>query len=111
MAGHEAAIAEATGAGLCQVTLRAGGLGALLFFAPDTVPRDGALADALREVNGGLHPWERVRAYAVVPRLPTIEEGCLTETTKPRRHVIDEVHGARARWQRVRTPGGTGART
>ncbi|WP_112263244.1 AMP-binding protein [Lentzea terrae] len=96
----ETALAVATGAGLCQLTtLPEGKLGALLFFEPGGVPGSRDLEAAVQGVNRSLHPWERVRAYAVIDRLPTVEEGCLTETTKPRRHVIDEVHGSKADWQ------------
>ncbi|GAA3463354.1 AMP-binding protein [Saccharothrix longispora] len=98
----ETAVARAAGAGLCQVAPGADGrLGALLFFEPDEVPADHDVAAALRRVNSGLHPWERVRSYAVVDRMPTVEEGCLTETGKPRRHVIDRVHGAPAAHRRL----------
>ncbi|MBB5953853.1 long-subunit acyl-CoA synthetase (AMP-forming) [Saccharothrix tamanrassetensis] len=101
----ETALAEAVGAGLCQVTIRPDGkLGALIFFEPDAIPPDTEVDLAVRRVNRDLHPWERVKSYAVVGRMPTIEEGCLTETTKPRRHVIDEVHGRTARWRRPDAP-------
>lgn len=97
----ETALAGACGAGLCQVSLQAdGGLRALLFFEPDAIPAQPDIDAALVRVNRGLHPWERVKTYAVVERMPTVEEGCLTETGKPRRHVIDDIHGAAARWRR-----------
>ncbi|CAA9249402.1 MAG: hypothetical protein AVDCRST_MAG41-1999 [uncultured Corynebacteriales bacterium] len=98
----EDALRLACGAGLCQLVVRPDGrLGALLFFEPGTGPAD--VADRVRAVNRGLHPWERARSYAVVDRLPTVDEGCLTETTKPRRHVIERVHGAAADWRSIGT--------
>ncbi|MCF7548202.1 AMP-binding protein [Pseudonocardia sp. WMMC193] len=98
----EEAVAAATGAGLCQVGLRPDGrLGALLFFEhPD--PARPPLGEVLTTVNGAVPGWERIRSYAVVDRMPTVEEGCLTETTKPRRHAIDEIHGRGATWVAVR---------
>lgn len=97
----ETALAKATGAGLCQLAHRPDGrLGALLFFDA-AVPGIDELDDRVHRVNRELHPWERVRSYAVVSRMPTVEEGCLTETAKPRRHVIDEVHGRVAHWRRL----------
>jgi acyl-CoA synthetase (AMP-forming)/AMP-acid ligase II len=100
----ETMLAEAAGAGLCQVTLRPGGqLGALLFFESDDVTFS-EIAAALRRANRGLHPWERVKAYAIIRRMPTVEEGCLTETTKPRRHIIDQIHGNTASWCQLDTP-------
>jgi len=103
----EDAVAARAGAGICQVTpLDDGRLGALMFFE-GPVPDGLELTAGLSEVNASLHPWERVRAFATVDRLPTVEEGCLTETMKPRRHVIDEVHGRTASWCRlVRTENG-----
>lgn len=96
----EEAAERECGAGLCQVMrLDDGRLGALLFFEPGTRADDPGAG--LRRVNQALHPWERVKAYAVVDRMPTVAEGCLTETTKPRRHVIEDVHGRTARWHDV----------
>jgi long-chain acyl-CoA synthetase len=92
------------GAGLCQLMrLDDGRLGALLFFDSGTVVDETDLVGRLERVNRSLHPWERAKAYAVVDRMPTVEEGCLTETTKPRRHVIEDVHGRVARWRHLRT--------
>lgn len=98
----EEAVAAATGAGLCQVGLRPDGrLGALLFF-PHPDPARPPLGELLATVNAAVPGWERVRSYAVVDRMPTVEEGCLTETTKPRRHAIEEIHGRAATWVAVR---------
>ncbi|OLR94844.1 AMP-binding protein [Actinokineospora bangkokensis] len=97
----ETALATAAGAGLCQVAPGPGGkLRALLFFEAGSAPTADDVAAALAPVNRGLHPWERVKSFAVVDRMPTVEEGCLTETGKPRRHVIEAVHGAAAEWTR-----------
>ncbi|WP_322770527.1 AMP-binding protein, partial [Frankia sp. Cr1] len=104
----EEAAAQATGATVCVVTqYEPGRLGALLFFDPATteIGTDETgrkhCRTRLDEVNAGLHPWERVRAFAVVDRLPSVEEGTVTETTKLRRHKIDEIHGRSAIWYRV----------
>ncbi|UMP00006.1 AMP-binding protein [Amycolatopsis sp. EV170708-02-1] len=100
----EDAVSKSAKAELCQVSIRAdGALGALLFFAPDADETDDDAVNALIRVNQDLHPWERVKTYAVVRRLPTVEEGCLTETSKPRRHVIEQVHGEKANWHRLDT--------
>jgi long-chain acyl-CoA synthetase len=99
----EDAAAARTGAALCQLThVDPAHPGALLFFEPGSAPARGTVRDHLVALNATLHPWERIRAFAVVDRLPSIEEGCLTETTKPRRHVIDALFGRAADWQPVR---------
>jgi long-chain acyl-CoA synthetase len=97
----EEALAKATGAELCVVSQAARtGLRALLFFgsgSPDPAGCRGQLA----ALNQTLHPWERVRAFAAVGRLPSIEEGALTETTKVRRHKIEEIYARNAAWHHV----------
>jgi len=97
----EDSLGVAAGAGLCQVTTLPDGTFAALLFFEGPVPAEADLVAALRAGNAALHPWERIRSFATVDRLPSVEEGCLTETTKPRRHVIDEMHGRGARWQRL----------
>jgi long-chain acyl-CoA synthetase len=100
---EDAFVAEC-GAGLCQLMrLDDGRLGVLLFYESGTAVDEADLVGRLERVNRSLHPWERPKAYAVVDRMPTVEEGCLTETTKPRRHVIEGVHGRLARWRRLRS--------
>lgn len=44
---------------------------------------------AVAEMNRTSSPWERVRKILIVDELPSIENGCLTETLKLRRHVIN----------------------
>ncbi|MEU6586867.1 AMP-binding protein [Nocardia sp. NPDC046763] len=108
----ESALAQRTGADLCHLTLRADGrLAALLFFESRAVPDDRLVLDEIRQANEGLHPWERLKAFAIVDRMPTVEEGCLTETTKPRRHLIDRIHAASAEWRPVAGPAGPGTET
>jgi long-subunit acyl-CoA synthetase (AMP-forming) len=102
----EDAVLRECGAGLCQLMRLADGrLGVLLFFEKGPPMDESDLIGRLERVNQSLHPWERPKAYAVVDRMPTVEEGCLTETTKPRRHVIEDVHGGAARWRRLRAVG------
>ncbi|WP_239340428.1 AMP-binding protein [Frankia sp. CiP3] len=104
----EEAAVRATGAEVAVVTqYEPGRLGALLFFDPtrsdfgtDEMARKHCRTK-LDEMNAVLHPWERVRSFAVVEALPSIEEGTVTETTKLRRHKIDEIHGRSATWHRV----------
>ncbi|MDX6742360.1 AMP-binding protein [Actinocorallia sp. A-T 12471] len=99
----EEAAARATGAAECVLTkLDDAPLGALLFFDPATPGDAQACLARLAELNAGLHPWERVRRFAVVDRLPSVEDGTLTETLKIRRHKIDERYGRAARWAPVR---------
>ncbi|ROO50970.1 long-subunit acyl-CoA synthetase (AMP-forming) [Micromonospora sp. Llam0] len=95
----ETAVERECGAGMSQlVKLADGRLGVLLFFADGGDVDEADLVDRLQRVSRSLHPWERPKAYAIIGRMPTVEEGCLTETTKPRRHAIEGVHGRTARW-------------
>lgn len=105
----EDAAAAATGASFCVVTNTGAFLGALLFFEP--TPTDATRHDrpsrescriSLSDLNKSLHPWERIQSFAIVDRLPSIEEGAMTETMKLRRHKVDEIHAASADWHRVR---------
>ncbi|MGW5456626.1 AMP-binding protein [Nocardia sp. NPDC003979] len=106
----ETMLAEAISAGLCQILRTADGLlGALLFF-DGSMPDHTTVSAALVEINRALHPWERVKVYATVAALPTVAEGCVTETGKPRRHAIEALHGSAARWHSL-IPGQRGAIT
>jgi len=101
----EEAVMTATGAALC--VLSGNGekqISALLFFEEG----HGAAADVLvercrdrlREVNQKLHPWERVRAFGLVQKGPSVADGTLTETLKPRRHRIMDLYGSmREQWK------------
>lgn len=116
----EDAVRAATSASLCVLTrIDSVHLRALLFFDPNekepadvgpgsvgcTSTRWSRTVDRCRtqleELNRTLHPWERVRAFAVIERLPSIEEGTVTETTKLRRHKIEEIYARGATWHRV----------
>ncbi|WP_413803247.1 AMP-binding protein [Streptomyces iranensis] len=102
----EEAVTAATGAGLCAVMKTdASSLGALLFFDPASPEgersEDGCRA-LLKAVNQRLHPWERIHFFSVVAAMPSVADGCMTETTKPRRHKIEEIYGAGAQWLSVR---------
>ncbi|MEU9607618.1 AMP-binding protein [Streptomyces sp. NPDC048057] len=102
----EESTAAATGAGLCVVMkIDASHLGALLFFDP-AAPEGVGSADGYRarlaEANRRLHPWERIHSFAVVSGLPSLADGCMTETTKLRRHKVEETYGAPAQWLSVR---------
>lgn len=110
----EDALAKATVASLCVVSQGgAAELRAILFFEParaspedkgDSARAPGNIADCrgkLSDLNRTLHPWERIRAFSIVGRLPTIEEGALTDTTKIRRHKIEEIYARTAAWHRV----------
>ncbi|MET8079279.1 AMP-binding protein [Streptomyces sp. NPDC005303] len=102
----EESAAAATGAGLCAVMKTdASHLGVLLFFDPAS-PEGGRSEDEcrtlLKAVNERLHPWERLHYFSVVAAMPSVEDGCLTETSKPRRHKIEEIYGAGAQWLSVR---------
>ncbi|MFD0391948.1 AMP-binding protein [Streptomyces nogalater] len=102
----EEAAAAATGAGLCTVMKTdASHLGALLFFDPaaaEGVRIEEECRTMLSAVNQHLHPWERIHSFSVVDRMPSVEDGCMTETAKPRRHKIEEMYGNRAQWLSVR---------
>jgi long-chain acyl-CoA synthetase len=104
----EDAATEATAASLTVITMTNNSqLGALLFFDPaavDATNRDGTVdrcRSRLQVLNQTLHPWERIRAFSIFGRLPSAEEGTLTDTTKLRRHMIDEVYAREAIWYRV----------
>ncbi|MFD5406279.1 AMP-binding protein [Streptomyces griseorubiginosus] len=102
----EEAAAAATGAGLCAVMKTDGSrLGAVLFFdpaSPEGARSEDECRAALKVVNERLHPWERLNRFSVVAAMPSVEDGCLTETGKPRRHKIEEIYGADAQWLSVR---------
>ncbi|MDI2132419.1 AMP-binding protein [Yinghuangia seranimata] len=99
----EESAVRATGAVHCVLSqTEAPGLGALLFFDPDRPGDAEACGAHLRDLNASLHPWERIRRFALIDGLPSIEQGTVTETMKLRRHKIDEIHGRGAAWQSVR---------
>lgn len=107
-------LVNATGASLCVISQDGPELRALLFFEPaeaSAVPDRGSFEEPetvanvraqVAEFNRSLHPWERIRSFSIVGRMPSIAEGTLTETTKIRRHKIEEVYARQAAWHRVR---------
>jgi long-chain acyl-CoA synthetase len=44
----------------------------------------------IQQVNEGLDRWEKIHAYALLPELPSVENGELTPTLKIRRHVVEK---------------------
>jgi long-subunit acyl-CoA synthetase (AMP-forming) len=93
---------QATSASVCVLSQLGGTqLGALLFFGPAEVKPVEHCRARLAELNSSLHPWERIRSFAIVEGLPSIEEGSVTETMKLRRHKIEEIHARTATWHRV----------
>lgn len=102
----EESATAATGAGLCAVMkTEASRLGILLFFDPAS-PEGSRSEDEcralLKVLNQRLHPWERLHSFSVVAAMPSVEDGCMTETAKPRRHKIEEIYGVGAQWLSVR---------
>lgn len=72
-------------------------LGAVVFadsqvkFESDT-QRTEHFRQNILEINQALSPMERIRKFRVVDHAPAIEDGCLTETLKLRRHVINQTY-------------------
>jgi long-subunit acyl-CoA synthetase (AMP-forming) len=72
-------------------------LGAVVFadsqvkFESDT-QRTEHFRQNILEINRALSPMERIRKFRVVDHAPAIEDGCLTETLKVRRHVINQTY-------------------
>jgi long-chain acyl-CoA synthetase len=111
----EEALIAGTGASVCVVSQApAGHLRALLFYDPaendeirshQHAPSRLGFAEARNsevcKVNQTLHPWERIKEFSVVDRVPSIEEGTLTETMKIRRRKIDEVYAAQVTWHKA----------
>jgi long-chain acyl-CoA synthetase len=70
-------------------------LGAVVFtdsqfkFESDT-QRAEHFRQSIFKINQTLSPVERIRKFRVVDHAPAIEDGCLTETLKIRRHVINQ---------------------
>jgi long-chain acyl-CoA synthetase len=56
--------------------------------------REQRIRGELIRVNRSLHPWERIRHYRLVDDSPSVENGCLTETLKLRRHVVERNYGS-----------------
>jgi hypothetical protein len=44
------------------------------------------------KINQTLSPLERIKRFRVVDHAPAIEDGCLTETLKLRRHIINQTY-------------------
>ena len=44
----------------------------------------------IKLLNSHLHPWERIKQFLLVDEIPSVENGCLTETLKIRRHIIGQ---------------------
>ena len=70
-------------------------LSAILFAHPDVAfnsldERAAHFRKAIAEINQELGSEERIRKFLVVAEQPSIENQCLTETLKLRRHVINE---------------------
>jgi long-chain acyl-CoA synthetase len=70
-------------------------LSALIFVEPNTKfgnreVQEEHIGTALMELNHSLHPWERIKKFLLIDESPTVENGCLTETLKLRRHIISE---------------------
>ncbi|MFI1970543.1 AMP-binding protein [Streptomyces cinnamoneus] len=98
----EEAAAEATGAAECVVlTTDSRRLQALLFFEFGAPGDREDCRRALGRLKRTLHSWERVQRFALVDRLPSVEEGSLTETLKIRRHKVEETYGRDAAWHPV----------
>ncbi|MDJ0973850.1 MAG: long-chain fatty acid--CoA ligase [Planctomycetota bacterium] len=49
-----------------------------------------AIRDECRERTSGMRPYERIMRIALLPEVLDAENGCLTQTLKPKRHVIVE---------------------
>lgn len=98
----EKQISKETKSDFCQVTLRPESrFGAMLFYTDRKTINREEIERALEELNTKLHQWERIRSYAIIGQTPTVEDGCLTETGKPRRHIIDATYSPIARWRRL----------
>lgn len=102
----EDSLARLADAELCVISRDNGALRALLFFEPEDsagedhrIPR---LRRRITEFNLTVHPWERVQSFAIVTGGPSVDNGTLTETTKIRRHKIDEIYARNASWHNVR---------
>lgn len=71
-------------------------LSALLFFGPDDerLARRGELeaacADKLRALNQVARPPEQIRSFVICDEMPSVQNGCMTETQKLRRHRVVE---------------------
>lgn len=70
-------------------------LSVLIFVEPNTISKNREVQEeyigtAIMEINHSLHPWERIKKFLLIDELPTVENGCLTETLKLRRHIISE---------------------
>jgi long-chain acyl-CoA synthetase len=64
-------------------------VGALIFSTTDADP-----ADPIAQLNETVGRAERIRAYTVIPELPSVENGMLTASLKLRRHVVAQRYQA-----------------
>jgi long-chain acyl-CoA synthetase len=84
--------------GVTEAVIVGGGerhLSAILFADPEVTFQSPALRvrhfkKELTELNKGLGLEEKVRQFLVVDDRPTVENGCMTETLKLRKHVVTE---------------------
>jgi long-chain acyl-CoA synthetase len=103
----EEAATRTTGAELTMLVQRPNSqLGMMLFLPPttDTVSEIALtrIRVQLTELNGTFHPWERIRWFALIAEIPSMEDGCVTDTMKLRRHKVEDVHGKGAQWHAIR---------